>query len=319
VISAAPSLGASAGAIDGGAIASRGRPSVWGFAGVRGASREAIGGAGVGIGLGATRVSAAIGVAESARAGSITLIRRDRGRSAAVEALGSSGGRALLAEVAARGDAMLLSARWRYRSWSPGKVAAELAAETLGSDSRARISWRSWSGGALLDDGLLELEAAVTRRGSAPVRMRLGAAGFGRAGERAGARQGYGLFDATLARDEKRSLGLHVIRRASAGAGSRASSTTVGTRLDVRAGRIGEHSLLVETTRLRRGASAWGVGLTPSGETTLRARSRTGMWVAARGGFGARLLRFGYALERGEDERGPRPWSGTVWVRLDRD
>src|SRR2546428_1015197 len=106
VISAAPSRGASAGAIDGGAIVLRGRASAWGFAGVRGASREPIGGAGFGQSLGATRVFAAFGAAGSARAGSITLTRRDGGRSAAVQALGASGGRALLPGLPARGDAL---------------------------------------------------------------------------------------------------------------------------------------------------------------------------------------------------------------------
>jgi hypothetical protein len=330
-IAAAPSLGASAGALDGGAIVLRGATSVWAFAGIRSGSRDPICGAGLGIVRGRTRVSAAIGAAGSTRAVeargadapdparcvSITVVRRGRGRSVAVEAVGGSVGRAFLGEATARGEVVLVSARWRYRSWTVRKVAAELVVETPGSDSRARLTWRSWSGNAAADDGLLELEA-TSRRGAFPVRARLGAVGLGKDRDRAQAREVYGLLDATLARGGGRGLAFHALRRASAGAGSRASSTTVGTRLDVSAGGLGEHSLLVESTRLTSGAPAWGVDFTPSGETTLRTRAKPGMWVAARGGFGKRLWRFGYALQRGEDASGPRPWSGTVWVKLDR-
>ena len=317
VIAAPPSLGASAGAIDGGVATWSGAASAWAFAGVRGESREPLCALGLGILRGRTRVAAGLGLATSARCTSVSVIRRSLGRSVAVEALGSREGKALLAEVATRGDAVLCSARWRYRSWMPRKVAAELSAETLGADSRARLTWRSWSGAAA-DDGLLELEAAASGQGKTPLRVRLGAAGFGRDGDRAQVREAYALVDATVARDGRRSMAVHVMRRASASASSRASSTTVGTRLDVRAGRLGEHSLLIESTRLQSGATAWGVDLAPSGETTLSTRSKPGLWLAARGGIGARLWHLGYALERGEDSGGVKPWSGTMWLRLDR-
>ncbi len=321
VIRVAPSLGASAGAIDGGAVVLQRGVSAWSFAGIRGGSREPIAGIGMGVGRGGTRVSASAGAAGPARCGSITVLRRERGGSIALEALGSSEGRAFLAEAASRADAVILRARWRYRSWTARSVAAEISAETLGSDSRARLTWRSWSGDAAADDGLLELEAAVSRRGgSAPVRVRLGAVGFGGGGNPAPAREAYGMIDATLSRDSGRSLAVHAVRRASgrASRGSRVSSTTVGARLDLGAGWIGGHSMLIEATRLRSGATAWGVDLTPSGETVLRARSKPGLRLAARGAFGPRGFRLGYALERSEDAGGPRPWSGTVWLKLDR-
>ena len=321
VVTAAPSLGASAGAIDGGAIVWRGAASIWSFAGTRGAAREPVGGGGLEIARGGTRVSAAAGaVGRALRCGSVTVRRRSRGRSVSAEALSSNQGRAFLAEIVGRAEAMLLSARWRYRTWTERRVSAEISAETLGSGSRARLTWRSWAGNAAKDDGVLEVEASAGRTGPgpAPMRVRLGAAGLGRDGDRAVSREAYGILDAALVRDASRSLGVHVVRRASVNAGSRASSTTVGTRLDVRAGWMGEHSILIESTSVQSGVSAWGVELTPSGETTLRARSKPGMWVAARGGFGAHHWRLGYALERGEDAEGPRPWSGTVWLRLDR-
>ncbi len=81
---------------------------------------------------------------------------------------------------------------------------------------------------------------------------------------------------------------------------------------------MGEHTILIESTRVRKGTPAWGLELTASGMTTLRARSKPGMWVTARGGIGSRPWRLGYALERGEDAEGPRPWSGTVWLGLRR-
>jgi hypothetical protein len=329
-ITAAPSLGASAGSIDGAALSVRGAAALWTFAGARAdGSGEALGGFGVGITRGTTRVSAALGAVapvERAKAphpagrfGSITAVRKDRGRSVALEALGGTQGRAVLAEVGARSEAVLFSARWRYLSWEERSVAGELSAETRGSESRARITWRSWSHDAETDDGVLELEAAGSPRGMAPIRVRLGAAGLGARETRASSREAYGLIEGTVARDSGRSLSVHAVRRGSVAGGASASSTTVGARLDLRAGAIGDHSLLIESTRIRKGAPAWGVALSPSGDVTLRARSKPGIWITARGGFGARTWHLGYALERGEDAAGQGPWSGSVWLRRNSD
>jgi hypothetical protein len=334
---AQPSLGASAGALDGGAFMWNRGPTIWAFAGVRSETRAPIMGMGLGVSRGGIRAAAACGAdlraraagdeapdgggaapARPSRCGSITIVREARGGNLALEALECREGRALLAEVGRRGGGAFLSARWRYRSWAARQVAAELSAETLGSASRARMTWRSWSGNATADDGLLELEVTRSRGGTAPLRLRLGAAGLGREGNRFTAVESYGLADATLAGDDRRSLAVHALRRGSRNAGSSASSTTFGSRLDLRVRRLGQHSVLIEATRIRKGESAWGVELTPSGETTLRTRSKPGLWISARGGFGPRLLRFGYALERGEDSGGAKPWSGTLWLRLNR-
>jgi len=318
-LTANPSLGASAGAMDGGAIVLRGAASVWSFAGIRAENRERLLALGLGVARNRTRFSAALGASEKgARLGSVTILRRVRGRSVSAEGLASNRGRGILAEAAARGGDMILSARWKYRSWTQRRFAAELSAETRGRDVRARLTCRSWSEDAARDDGVLELETSVGRvmLRRAPVRLRLGASGLGKDGDPAARREAYGILDATLAQDRGRSLGIHVVRRGTSGFGSRAGSTTVGTRLDIRGRRVGEHSLLVESTRLRSGAVAWGVELTPSGVTTLRQRSEPGLWVAARGGFGAGRWRLGYALGSSEDAGGPRPWSGTVWLRL---
>lgn len=336
-VRAHPSLGASAGAIDGGAFTWNAGPTIWAFAGVRSEIREPIAGVGLGVSRGRMRGSAAFGAGLPARVGgndapdggggtaprpfrcgSITVARQSQGRDWALEALRSPEGHALLAEARGRAGRALLSARWRFRSWKSRKVAAELGAETLGPDSRARVTWRSWSRNAAADDGLLELEASRSRRGAAALRLRVGAAGLGREGNRFTVHESYGLAVATLARDDRCSLAVHALRRGSSNAGSSSSSTTLGSRLDLRAGKLGRHSILVEATRIRKGAPAWGVGLAPSGETTLRARSKPGLWVSARGGFGSRLWRIGYALERGEGPGGTRPWSGSVWLKLDR-
>jgi len=334
---AQPSLGASAGALDGGAFTWNGPQAIWAFAGFRSETREPIGGVGLGAAWGRTRAVAAFGAELRARAadaetetvgggasvpplrcGSITVVRRAQSGNVALEALECRDGRALLAEVGRRSGNGFLSARWRYRSWTARQVAAELSAETIGSASRARVTWRSWSGNATADDGLLELEVTRSRGDGAPLRLRVGTAGLGRVGNRPTELESYGLADATLARDDRRSLAVHVLKRGSRNAGSSASSTTFGSRLDLRMRKLGRHSLLVEATRIRKGASAWGIGLTPSGDTTLRTRSKPGLWVSARGGFGPRLWQFGYALERGEDSGGARPWSGTLWLRLNR-
>jgi len=321
VIAAAPSLGASSGAVDGAAIVLRGGASAWSFVGIRPESRERVAGAGLGFAGRATRVSASAGATDrGSRVASLTIQRRVRGRSMAAEALTCGEGRAVLAEVTSRGEEMLVTARWRYRSWMPGRVAGELSAETLGRGPKARLTWRSWASDASWDDGILEIEASVPPAGRArsPFRVRLGAAGLGSDRDRAARGEAYGILDATIAQDAGRSLGIHLVRRGSSALGRSAMSTTVGTRLDVRTGRMGEHTILIESTRVRKGAPAWGVELTASGMTTLRARSKPGMWVTARGGIGSRPWRLGYALERGEDAEGPRPWSGTVWLGLRR-
>ncbi|HXF59214.1 MAG TPA: hypothetical protein VN539_05275, partial [Candidatus Saccharimonadales bacterium] len=290
-IDAHPSLGSSAGAIDGAAVTMR-SPALWSFAGVRSGSREALGGIGLGIARGGTRASAALGaVGRAGRVASLTLVHRRPERRGSLELLYGTTGRALLAEAAASGEGVLVSARWRYRSWIGRRVAAEMSATTPGPGSRVRMTWRSWSSSAARDDGLLELEWSGGSRDAAPVRVRLGAAGR---------LDRYGMVEATVARDPGRSLRLHALRRATAAADGTASSTTAGARLELR-GRIGALSLLIESTRLRRGAVGWGVALEPSGDVTLRSRSRPGLWIAARGSLGAGRWRLGVALERGED------------------
>ena len=329
MVSAGPSLGASAGAIDGAVLSRRGSIAFWSFAGIRSGSREALGAVGMGIARGRARVAAGFGMVEGdgegpaarapAKYGSITVVRRDPAGSLAVEALGGAARRGLLAEVTARGEAVLFSARWRYLSWKTRKVGGEVSAETRGPEPRVRLSWRSWSANAAADDGLLELEALESAGGSKPIKVRLGAVGLGEGRSSIRPSETYALVDATLARGGGRSLGVHLLKRASAAAGSSASGTTVGARLGIGDGTSGEQSLQIESTRLRRGGDAWGIALSPSGDVTLRSRSKPGIWVAARGGFGTRRTRLGYFLERGEDAAGPRPWSGSVWVGLNSD
>gem|GEM_PF-2749942 len=315
-IAAIPSVGASAGAIDGASATTHGRTALWSFAGAR-PTGEVVAGVGLGVARGRIRASAALGGTSRSKAGfgSVTLVRRRDGSVVALEALAGTNRRAVLANVSARGEALSIGARWRYRSWTDRKVAAELSAETTGSSAaKIRLSWRSWSTDAVADDGLLELEAAGRCRG-APVRFRLGGTGFRAAAEASGAREVYGLIDATVARDGARSLSLHALRRAAATAGASAFSSTVGAKLEAGGGRLGDHALLVESTRLRKGVPAWGIALAPSGDVTLRSRSRPGLWIATRGSIGGGSWRLGYALERAEDGGGPKPWNGSVWIQ----
>jgi hypothetical protein len=293
-IGAAPSLGSSAGAIDGGAFQAGG---LWSFAGVRAESRERLAGAGVRVARRGSRASASAGVTRTARLGSLTVETRGLG----IELLAGTEGRALLAEIVSRGEGAILSARWRYRSWTDRKAAAELSAESRG----LRMTWRSWSRAGTEDDGLLEVEWT----GGPGIKARLGAASPG-----VDSSERYALVDATVAREAGRRLSLHALRRAT----SSASSTTVGARLDLRVGNA-SHSLVMESTRIRRGAPAWGVALSPSGDVTLRSRSKPGLSIVARGTAGAGRWKAGYTLERGEDDSGPGPWSGTLWIGRSRD
>ncbi len=330
-IDASPSLGSSAGTIDGAAASWRGgRASLWSFAGIRGRPREALGGLGAGIACGSTRVAAAFGAVTDAasptgaraseRNASVTAVCHGRDGGTAIEALSGTAGRALLVGATAQREAVVLAARWRYRSWNPRRVAAEISAESRGSGPRARLTWRSWSASAAAvasaagDDGTLELEGSEAPDGTGRIRLRLGSAGYGGARASDGPHEAYAFLDAVLARDGGRILSAHVLRRLAASASSRASSTTVGARLDLGKG---AHSLLVESTRIVRDAPAWGIAISPSGDATLRSRARPGLLLSARGAFGMGPGRLGYALERGEDAGGSGPWSGTVWIRLD--
>ena len=170
----------------------------------------------------------------------------------------------------------------------------------MGPGARARITWRSWSSDAARDDGRLELEWSGALAGLAPVRLRLGSSGDG------GDRARYALMDIPVARDATRAFSVHALRRA--------SSTTVGARLDLALG-SGTHAFVIEGTRVTRGVASWGVALEPAGDTALRARARPGLSLAARGETGPRAVRVGYAIERVEDSAGPGPWSGSLWLR----
>ena len=304
-LGADPSRGASAGAIDGGALVleSRARQGLFldSFAGVRAEGGGRIGGIGAGRVRGGTRIGAFVAMSgDGTQVASLSASRRDRSLRTALEVARGSRGCALLGEAMSRGDGTLVSARWRYRSWAPRRVAAEIRAETRGPGARARITWRSWSTDAASDDGRLELDWSGALAGLAPVRMRLGASGDG------GDRAGYGLVDIPVARDAARALSVHALRRA--------SSTTIGARLDLHL-RSGTHGFVIEGTRVKRGVASWGVALEPAGDTALRARARPGLSLAARGETGPRAFRVGYAIERVEDSSGPRPWSGSLWLR----
>ncbi len=328
VLDAAPSHGSSEGSLDGGAVSLSGPGWGWAFAGRRSRGRERVAGVGLGFVLGSTRCAGAFGIlrpsehagsgggpTRSRTCGSIAALHRGGGAETSIEALVSREGRSLLAQAAWRDGPALLTGRWRYRSWA-GRVAAELGAQTRGQLARVRLIWRSWSDGAFADDGALELEGMSGESGILPVRVRVGAVGMGRSGGLVQPRERYALLDATLARDAGRTFSLHVLRRAVSTPLRRSASTTAGAKLEVEAGRFGRHVFLVESTRVRSGAAAWGIGLSPSGVTTLRARTRPGIWIAARGGFGARLGRVGYVFERAETAGGPGPWSGSVSLRL---
>jgi hypothetical protein len=249
---------------------------------------------------------------------SITVARGDRLLATSIELFGGRVGRAFLGEAVSRRDAGVLTMRWRYRSWSVRRVAAEISAETPGPGARVRMTWRSWSAEAERDDGLLEMEWSGSVARGKPVQVRLGASGWGDPGQDGGVRERYGLIDATVARESGRSLSVHALRRASSLFAGTAGSTTLGGRLDL-SGRVGSHALLIESTRIRRGATAWGVALSPSGEVTLRSRSKPGLWISARGSVGARAWQLGYELERGEDRAGPKPWGGSLWIRRQAD
>ena len=332
-----PALGDSPGAFDGAAIAVKGTAACWALAGRRADGKSRLAAMGVGARGRRSALAATIGAEESrsgapaeggrrarSLAASVTGWRRGRESDVSLEALARSGGWATLFALEQRRGPIALEGRWRYRSWTPRSVAAELGAQTGGPAARARLTWRSWTSRAAADDGVIELEAAATPGGALPVRIRLGASGSRDEPSTLGASTRYAVADATVARDGPRRLTLSASRRESTRGRVMTAGTTVGARLGFEGGAYGEHVVVLEATRVERGASgaAYGVGygsaLTTSGATLLTNRSGSGLWMSVRGSverFGARM---GYALQRAEDGSGAKPWSGTVWLWVGR-
>jgi hypothetical protein len=267
--------------------------------------------------------------AESARvaprlAGSVTGWRRGRWGDLSFEGLARSGGRAALLAVERRRGPIDLEARWRYRSWTPRSVAAELIAQTGGPATRARLTWRSWTSRAAVDDGVIELEAVAARGASGPLRIRVGASGSRGEPSILGTSTRYAVADAVVARDGSSSFALSASRRESTRGRVLTVGDTVGARLGFQGGGFGEHVVALEATRVERGVveatqgAAYGLALTASGATLLTNRSGSGVWMSVRGTVEGLGARFGYALQRVEDGNGAKPWSGTVWLWVGR-
>ena len=332
-----PALGDSPGALDGGAIAVRGASSCWAIAGRRADGKGRLAAIGAGIRGRRSALAAAFG-AEEARsaalangarvaprvAASITGWRRGRESDVSLETLVRSGGWAALFALDRRRGPVALEGRWRYRSWTPRSVAAELTAQTGGHAARARLTWRSWTSRAAADDGVIELEAAARRGGAGPLRVRVGASGSRSEPSTLGASTRYAVADATVARDGPRSFVLSASRRESTRGRVLTAGNTVGARLGFQGGAYGEHIVAVEATRVERGVlddshgAAYGLALTASGASLLTNRSGSGVWLSVRGSMERFGARFGYALQRAEDGTGARPWSGTVWLWVGR-
>jgi hypothetical protein len=186
------------------------------------------------------------------------------------------------------------------------------------------LTWRSWTSRAAVDDGVVELEAATARGAAGPFRIRVGASGSRSEPSIFGTSARYAVADAVVAREGRNSFTLSASRRETTRSRVLTAGNTVGARIGIQGGGLGEHVVGLEATRLERGVveaaegAAYGLTLTASGAAVLTNRSGSGVWISVRGTIEGLGARFGYAFQRGEGESGAKPWSGTIWLWVGR-
>jgi hypothetical protein len=225
-------------------------------------------------------------------------------------------GPALLCEAARRSGPLLAAARWRRRPGEERPVAGELALEAAsrrsGPAALARLTWSTWSSHAASDDGRLELETAVRRRGPGSSRVRIG----GRpGGER------YALADLEIARERGRSFTLIASRRERRGVGASSVGSTWGGRFDWRSRRAGA-TLFLQATRVSAGdgVTSWATAIAPSGDESLVARGHAGVAVTGRAWLHAGPLQMEALLSDAGSSDADPPMRGTLrleWARED--
>jgi hypothetical protein len=184
----------------------------------------------------------------------------------------------------------------------------------------ARIRWRSWSGPALPrstsasstpeDDGRVEVDLRAGRGGAGAWTLRGGSRprqADGSGGER------YVVGDLVVARERGRSLRLTAGRRDAQRDGDWRRGRAIGAVIDLRfrgaprgdsGGGSGERAaatLTLESVRADRGTGAYGPGLDVAESGSLRARTRSGVRVAARGWLRLGAWRLGAAVDDEDD------------------
>jgi len=229
------------------------------------------------------------------------------------------------------------AARYQFEAWRdrPGMLDLEAASESPGA--AARIRWRSWSGPAVPrsisasaspeDDGRAELDFArgAGRGGAGAWAFRAGSRprqADGSGGER------YVVGDLVVARERGRSLRLTAGRRDAQREGAWRRGRAVGAVIDLRlrgapgaprgdlrgdpgdsddpgqsrgSNEWGAVTLTLESVRADRGTGAYGPGLDVAESGSLRARTRSGVRIGARGWVRLGAWRLGAAVDDEDD------------------
>ena len=221
------------------------------------------------------------------------------------------------------------AARYQFESGRdrPGMLDLEAALASPGAG--ARIRWRSWSGPAVPrsisaaaspeDDGRAELDLRAGRGGVGAWALRAGSRprqADGSGGER------YVVGDLVVARERGRSLRFTAGRRDAQREGGWRRGRAVGAVIDLRlraapgaprgdlrggSGGSGDSNeraaatLTLESVRADRGTGAYGPGLDVAESGSLRARTRSGVHVGARGWVRLGAWRLGAAVDDEDD------------------
>jgi hypothetical protein len=143
---------------------------------------------------------------------------------------------------------------------------------------------------------------------------RTGATGFTASDGWTERRERYAVLDLTVARASSRVLSVVATRRERETGSGRSAGTSAGGRLDLTWRRRGRLGIRVEAVRAEPGAPAWSGGVTASGSTALRSRTRPGIAASARGEARAGSWSLGGVVEGREDERGRVTTAATIWI-----
>jgi hypothetical protein len=196
-------------------------------------------------------------------------------------------------------------AHWRRRGMAARPTALDLEAAWIEPGAAARFRWRSWSargagsgvGGG--DDGRAELDLRGGRGAAGGWSARLASkprGGSGGGGERAA------IGELIVARERSRDLRLTASTRALWTDGKWRAGRALGAAVGVGAGGRASLDLRVEAVRVEREGAAWSRGYEVAGSGSVRARSRTGVRLAARGWIRSGTWRLGAAVD--DDDSG---------------
>jgi len=234
--------------------------------------------------------------------GSVGFARENPAGAASAEAGAGPAGPFGRFGLEARRGRLRAAARYQLETGRERPGLLDLEGAWSSHDAAARLRWRGWSApgvprsavAAPEDDGRMELDLRAGRAGAGATSLRVGSRprqADGTGGER------YVVGEMVVARERGRTLRLTAGRRDAQQAGRWRGGRSVGAIIDLNVrGAVGDEvgargdrreraalTLMMEAVRADRGTGAYGPSLEVAESGSLRARTRSGVRVAARG------------------------------------